>query len=333
MKSKLPQIDGVSVHCAHQKIVPVGKLKPYPRNNKIHPDAQIDLLCKAIKAQGWRAPVTVSIQSGYIVRGHARLEAAKRLGLKAVPVDCQNYATPEAERLDRIADNKLAELAEWDLGNLKEELIELDAGDLDLDLSGFNADELEDLMTQCVPEIKEPKEKDCGPEMPFGLVWGPCIVRRKGNAVIACCKYNGEKEIVDKIKAWKNKGDNKSNDTTLSARAIVKLIKEIGLYTDLITTPQRHHEGWHAASSISSVVAKSIGVQFRDVFGFKKENSGHHPARNTEREKPKLSKLKSRAVLIIDDVATSGETLWMAANSIREAKICAVSIALVYYWP
>ena len=150
-KLKLPQIDGVSVHCAHQKIEPVGKLKPYPRNNKTHPDAQIDLLCKAIKAQGWRAPVTVSIQSGYIVRGHARLEAAKRLGLKAVPVDYQNYASTETERLDRIADNKLAELAEWDMGNLKEELIELDAGDIDMDLSGFDETALEDLMTQSVP--------------------------------------------------------------------------------------------------------------------------------------------------------------------------------------
>jgi len=155
---KLPKIDGITVHCAHSEIVPLSKLKPYPRNNKIHPDAQLDLLCKAIKAQGWRAPVTVSKQSGYIVRGHARLEAAKRLGLKAVPVDMQNYASGEAERLDRIADNKLAELAEWDMPALKEELIELDSGNLDMSLSGFNADELEDMMTAAPPiEPNEPE--------------------------------------------------------------------------------------------------------------------------------------------------------------------------------
>lgn len=82
MKKALLKIDGIIVHCAHTEIAPIDKLKPYPRNNKNHPDAQIAMLAKIIKAQGWRAPITVSNQTGYVVRGHARLEAAKRLGLK-----------------------------------------------------------------------------------------------------------------------------------------------------------------------------------------------------------------------------------------------------------
>ena len=167
---KLPSIDGIIVHCAHAAIVPVGKLKAYPRNNKKHGEAQLELLCKAIKAQGWRAPVTVSNQTGYIVRGHARLEAAKRLGLNAVPVDWQNYASEEAERADRIADNRLAELAEWDMPALKEELLELDSGALDMDLTGYDEKALEDLMTQVHPDEPAKTTTDkcptCGRPMP-----------------------------------------------------------------------------------------------------------------------------------------------------------------------
>ncbi len=162
VKSKLPSIDGIIVHCAHSEIVPVDKLKPYPRNNKKHPEPQIELLCKAIKAQGWRAPITVSNQTGYIVRGHARLEAAKRLGLKAVPVDYQNYASPEAERADRIADNRLAELGETDLVALKDELLELDTGAMDIELTGFDEKAMEDLMTQFHPDDSEKESAALG---------------------------------------------------------------------------------------------------------------------------------------------------------------------------
>ena len=172
MKTKLPQIDGITVHCAHSAIVEVGKLNPYPRNNKLHGEAQLAMLCKAIRAQGWRAPITVSHESGYIVRGHARLEAAKRLGLKAVPVDYQHYASTQAEQADRIADNKLAELAQWDLPALKEELLALDTGALDMEITGFDAEMIEDLMTQFHPD--EPADAEPQATCPkCGAVFDP----------------------------------------------------------------------------------------------------------------------------------------------------------------
>ena len=73
----LPEIDGILVHCAHDRLVPLKDINPNPRNYNKHPEAQIELLAKNIKSVGWRHPITVSNLSGQIVAGHARLEAAK----------------------------------------------------------------------------------------------------------------------------------------------------------------------------------------------------------------------------------------------------------------
>jgi hypothetical protein len=73
MKSKLPSIDGIIVHCSHDRIVPLAELKLNQRNYNKHPAQQIDLLAKNIKAVGWRHPITVSKLSGLIVAGHARV--------------------------------------------------------------------------------------------------------------------------------------------------------------------------------------------------------------------------------------------------------------------
>lgn len=82
---------GVPVYCAFDEIVEANKIVPNPKNPNQHPPDQIELLAKIIKAQGWRAPVTVSTLSGMVVRGHGRLMAAIHAGLSHVPVDFQDY--------------------------------------------------------------------------------------------------------------------------------------------------------------------------------------------------------------------------------------------------
>jgi ParB-like chromosome segregation protein Spo0J len=125
------------IYCAYDALVPVGDMKPNPRNPNKHPDSQIALLAKIISAQGWRAPITVSNRSGLIVRGHGRLDAALELGLEQCPVDYQDYADEASEWADMLADNKLAELAETDGVKLRDLLEELDTGALDIELTGF----------------------------------------------------------------------------------------------------------------------------------------------------------------------------------------------------
>lgn len=126
------------VECAHAALVATSDLRPNPRNPNKHPRDQIDLLAKNIAALGWRHPIIVSKLSGYIVAGHARLEAAKNLECSVVPVDYQDFSCEADELAYLIADNRIAELAEADREMLLSVIEEID-GEIEIDLTGFDA--------------------------------------------------------------------------------------------------------------------------------------------------------------------------------------------------
>lgn len=133
---------GIPVHCAFTELVPTANVAPNPRNPNKHPDKQIKLLAKIIRQQGWRAPVTVSLRSGLVVRGHGRLLAAAYLGAAEVPVDYQEYASEAEEWADLIADNRIAELASLDSRALVDLIEELDTGFIDVELTGYSEEAL-----------------------------------------------------------------------------------------------------------------------------------------------------------------------------------------------
>ena len=141
------QASGISVYCAHSEIVDITTLVANPRNPNQHPQKQIELLAKIIKNQGWRAPITVSNRSGFVVRGHGRLLAAQHLGVSSVPVDRQDYASEAEEWADLIADNRIAELSEIDDTLLAGLLSEINTSEFDLNLTGFSDKQIDNLMT------------------------------------------------------------------------------------------------------------------------------------------------------------------------------------------
>jgi hypothetical protein len=136
------------VDCAFDEMVPIGEVKPYPRNPVIHPEKQIEQLAKIISSTGWRNPIVISRRSGYVVKGHGRLMAAQRLGMETVPVDWQDYSTDEEEKADRIADNKISELAEDNMEALLAEMQEINLAGADLELLGMGEEELDGLLSQ-----------------------------------------------------------------------------------------------------------------------------------------------------------------------------------------
>ena len=138
--------DGIPVYCAYDELADIASLVPNPRNPNQHPKKQIEMLAKIIKAQGWRAPVTVSNRSGFIVRGHGRLLAGLLLNATQIPVDRQDYASEAEEWADLIADNRIAELSEADDALMASLLSELDG--FDVELAGFTTKDAAKLLAE-----------------------------------------------------------------------------------------------------------------------------------------------------------------------------------------
>ncbi len=136
---------------------PLADIKPYERNPRQN-DAAVDAVAESIRRFGFRQPIVVD-ENGVIVCGHTRWKAAQRLGLAEVPVHVARDLTPEQVRAYRIADNKTAELAEWNLELLPIELAELQGAGIDWSLLGFDADELAQLLDPGVkPGLTDPDE-------------------------------------------------------------------------------------------------------------------------------------------------------------------------------
>ena len=111
----------------------ISDLKPY-KNNPRKNDKAVDAVAASIKAFGFKQPVVID-DNGEIIAGHTRLKAAKKLGIKTVPCIVADDLTPEQIKAYRLADNKTAELAEWDMELLPLELDDLQ--EFDMTLFGF----------------------------------------------------------------------------------------------------------------------------------------------------------------------------------------------------
>lgn len=183
-------IDGIAVMCAYDKLVDIVDVIPNPRNPNKHNDKQIEVLARVIKSQGWRAPITVSKRSGFVVRGHGRLMAAQRLGALYVPVDYQDYENEAQEWADLIADNRIPKLAETDEEMLKDLLNEINDGAFDIDLTGMTDEEINELF-----KTEEEKKED---ELARKL-GGDFSYEENYGVIIVCDNESHQQEVYNKM--------------------------------------------------------------------------------------------------------------------------------------
>ena len=154
------------------KEIKLNELKEYennPRNN----DEAAEAVAESIKEFGFKVPIIID-SNNVIVAGHTRLKAAKQLGLETAPCIIADDLTPEQIKAFRLADNKTAELAEWDFEALEKELAELTAFDVDMSLFGFDESIFEELQEPDVEviedDVPEPDEEN-EPTTKLGDIW------------------------------------------------------------------------------------------------------------------------------------------------------------------
>ena len=133
------------INCTYGRLAEIDELRPNPNNPNQHTEEQLGRLAKILEYQGWRHPIVVSKRSGLVVSGHGRLLASRLAGFTEVPIDEQDYNSDEEEMADLIADNKIAELAEWNAIRLNDQLANLNVKLEDIELSGYSDIDLSEL--------------------------------------------------------------------------------------------------------------------------------------------------------------------------------------------
>jgi DNA modification methylase len=123
------------------------RLIPYIRNARTHSDEQVAQVAASILEFGWTNPILAS-GDGVIIAGHARLAAARKLGMTEVPVIVLDHLNENQRRALILADNRLALSAGWDDEMLRLELESLKEDGFDLDVMGFTDKELDQIFTE-----------------------------------------------------------------------------------------------------------------------------------------------------------------------------------------
>jgi ParB-like chromosome segregation protein Spo0J len=113
-------------------------LHPYENNPRYNDDA-VEAVASSIKQFGFKVPIIID-KNNVIVTGHTRYKASKKLGLKKVPCIRADDLTEDQVKAFRLADNKVGELASWDMEKLGVELdgIEMEMEDFGFDLSDYD---------------------------------------------------------------------------------------------------------------------------------------------------------------------------------------------------
>lgn len=155
--------------------LPLTEIHPY-KNNPRKNDKAVEAVAASIQQYGFLVPLVIS-KEHEIIAGHTRFKAAKMLGLASVPCVIADELTPEQVKAFRLVDNKVGELAEWDV-----DLLPLELADIAADLSAFGFESISE------DEFGEEFTLDSGEKKPFQQI-SLTLHDEQAKLILACIDY------------------------------------------------------------------------------------------------------------------------------------------------
>lgn len=152
---------------------PLALLTPDPRNARTHSKRQIEQIIASIRAFGFTNPILTD-EHCKLIAGHGRLRAARDMGLAEVPVIELSGLSEAEKKALRLADNKIALNAGWDVEILKLELADLSLPEMQIDLAltGFSSGEIDVVLNGATePDDEVIPEVPIEPRVEPGDIW------------------------------------------------------------------------------------------------------------------------------------------------------------------
>lgn len=277
--------------------LPVGSLKPYDKNARVHDAEDVEALKQSIRDYGFSDPIGVWGPENLIVEGHGRLEAAKSLGLEQVPVIHLDHLSDEEQKAYRLAHNRTAELSFWDKKLGKQELGTISA----LNMSAFRFFSEND------------RQKAWGHVQKLcNLKKNLSTFRMTDMLVTGFFKTGSNGRPLEEIKQSRE-----------VAGEIARILCDqlLGMFGAalagnraewaLVTTPRRHHAGpgeYHFATDICVQAAEQLDLTFYPDLVTAHNLDKLNPDFRLEREPEEPN------LILFDDVVTTGQTLRMTRN-------------------